>query len=248
MGFDVLGTRALKGFSGASTYFTLPSIGGLYKPTKPRFTNYRPFDRAVAETFLDMFKFGLPLYPDTYEENGSNNISEQVLVGGLGTEGDRNGEVGGLTKVADNIVVNPRTWRIHGYLGFDLNTTIGRSLQSGVFMDMTTGPFLQAFVNKFGRDVLNSVFKQTLQYLAEARRPFKFNTKEGETIPCLFKNYSVKSIAENQNFVEVDLELQEFRFLALTTKEDGQQVAEGGVNSVYNPKKLGRSALKSLVF
>lgn len=244
MGFAVLGMRTLKGFSGASNYFTLPSIGGLYKVDKPLFTD--PMKQKIMTAIFDMFKFGLPLYPDTYEENGGNNISEQVLVGGLGS-GMYNGEVGGLTKVADNIVVNPRTWRIHGYLGFDLNTTIGRGLQSGVFMNTSTGPLLQQFINTFGRDVLNGVFKQTLQYLAEARRPFKFNTKEGETIPCLFKNYSVKSVAENQNFVEVDLELQEFRFLALTTKADGEQTTIGGVNSVYNPKKLGRSALKALV-
>ena len=245
MAFDVLGLRSLKGVSGLSTYFTLPSIGGLYKSTTPLYTD--PFKQKVMTTIFDMFKFGIPLYPDTYEENGSNTISEQVLVGGLGTA-QNDGQVGGLTKVADNIVVNPRTWRIHGYMGFDLNTTIGRDLQSGVFLNKSTGPLLQSFVNKFGRDVLNSVFKQTLQYLSEARRPFKFNTKEGETIPCLFKSYSVKSVAENNNFVEVDLELQEFRFLALTTTEDAQQVAIGGVTSVYNPHKLGRSALSALVF
>ena len=193
-----------------------------------------------------MFKFGIPIYPDVYEESGGNDISEQVLVGGLGSDtaaGANPGSdiTGALVKVADNIVVNPRRWRIHGYTGLNTNTKIGQVI-NGLIPEAT----LQSLITTFGRDTLNSLFKQTLQYLSEARRPFKFNTREGETIPCLIKSYTVKTVAENNNFVELDLEIQEFRFLALT--EDGSPIAAGGVTSNFNPAQLGRTALKSLVF
>ena len=186
------------------------------------------------------------MYPDVYEESGSNDVSEQVLIGGLGSDTQIEGLpgdniAGALIKVADNIVVNPRKWRIHGYTGLNLNTKIGQVI-NGLIPEAT----LQSFISKFGRDTLNSLFKQTLQYLSEARRPFKFNTREGETVPCLIRSYTVKTVAENNNFVELDLELQEFRFLALTEKDEQKPV--GGVNSNFNAKNLGRTALRALVF
>jgi hypothetical protein len=85
-----------------------------------------------------------------------------------------------------------------------------------------------------------------LQYISEARRPFKFNTREGETVPCLIKSYNIKTVAENANFVELDLEIQEFRFLALMGSDSITQKVIGGVNSVFSPVKLGRTALRSL--
>lgn len=226
---------------GASQYFNLPSIGGLYIKGKTVTFN------KVMQIF-DIFKFGIPIYADVYEESGGNDISEQVLVGGIGSDsaiGAYPGAdvAGALVKVADNIVVNPRKWRIHGYTGFNTNTKVGQ-IVNGLIPEV----MLQSFIAKFGRDTLNTTLKQALQYISEARRPFKFNTRDGETIPCLIKSYNIKTVAENANFVELDLEIQEFRFLALTGDETGKQTAVGGVNSVIGITKLGRTALRALTF
>ena len=230
---------------GVAQYFNLPSIGGLYAPQKTVPANS---ELKMVLQILDMFKFGIPIYPDTYEESGGNDISEQVLVGGIGSDSSSGGMpgddiAGALVKVADNIVVNPRKWRIHGYTGFNTNTMLGHNFNS-----IIPEAILQAFISKFGRDTLNNTLRQTLQYISEARRPFKFNTREGETIPCLMKSYNIKTVAENNNFVELDLEIQEFRFLALTGDEEGNQTYIGGVSSAFNPAQLGRSALRALSF
>lgn len=238
--------------SGLSQYFNLPTIGGLYAPLTDK--------QKVLKTvimLLDMFKFGIPIYPDVYEESGGNDISEQVLVGGIGSDsaiGAKSGDdvTGALVKVADNIVVNPRKWRIHGYIGYNTNTVAGQKVAGFSMYDTETGkgikpdPVLQSFVLKFGRDTLNMTLKQTLQYISEARRPFKFHTREGETVPCLIKSYNIKTVAENNNFVELDLELQEFRFLALVGDINGNQTVAGGVTSVFTPAKLGWTALRTL--
>lgn len=237
--------------TGIAQYFNLPTIGGLYNPKKD---NFEATSEASAKlrnnilNMLDMFKIGIPIYPDVYEESGGNDISEQVLVSGLGSasaEGSLPGDdvAGALVKVADNIVVRPRNWKIHGYMGFNINTRLGQ-IENGLIPEAT----LQSFITKFGRDTLNSTFKQTLQYISEARRPFKFNTREGETIPCLIKSYTIKTAAENNNFIEIDIELQEFRFLALAEDENGGLAAIGGVTSSFNPTTLGRTALRTLAF
>ncbi len=229
--------------TGIAQYFNLPTIGGLYSSKKFSLANILP---VPVSYLLDIFKFGIPIYPDTYEESGGNDISEQVLVGGIGSDsadGATAGSdvAGALTKVADNIVVNPRRWKIHGYTGYNSNTKTGQIINGG-FSDTT----YQSFLTKFGRDALNTTLKQTLQYISEARRPFKFNTREGETIPCLIKSYNIKTVAENANFVEINLEIQEFRFLALTGDEAGNQTSVGGVNSAFSAVKLGRTALRSI--
>lgn len=245
------GLRGLKelttsNLTGAGQYFNLPTIGGLYSAPSDR--EYKTSTKIILQV-LDMFKFGIPIYPDTYEESGGNDISEQVLVGGIGSDASSNGNVGddiagALVKVADNIVVNPRKWRIHGYTGFNTNTMNGRFLHGYAGFAGYPEATIQAFVTKFGRETLNSTFRQALQYISEARRPFKFNTREGETIPCLIKSYNVKTVAENNNFVELDLEIQEFRFLALT--QDGQIKKAGGITESFNPAQLGRNALRTI--
>lgn len=236
------GLKALtsSNLAGVAQYFNLPTIGGLYAPITEENKKW-----ATVIKILDMFKFGIPIYPDVYEEMGGNDISEQVLVGGIGSDsavGAKPGDdvTGALVKVADNIVVNPRKWRIHGYTGYNTNTKVGQFM-SGLIPEAT----LASFVAKFGRDTLNTTFKQTLQYISEARRPFKFHTREGETVPCLIKSYNVKTLAENANFVELDLEIQEFRFLALTGDDKGNQMT-GGVTTVFSPAKLGWTALRAI--
>lgn len=239
------GLKALtsSNLTGMGQYFNLPSIGSLY--SKRRDTPTDPKTTMVLQ-LLDMFKFGIPIYPDSYEESGGNDVSEQVLVGGIGSGSSEEAKVGAdvagaLTKVADNIVVNPRKWRIHGYTGLNTNTSIAHE-RNGMLPEAT----IQSFISKFGRDTLLSTFRQALQYLSEARRPFKFNTREGETIPCLMKSYNIKTVAENNNFVELDLEIQEFRFLALT--ENGNLQSVGGVTTTFAPAQLGRNALRVITF
>ena len=243
------GLRGLKALTssnltGMAQYFNLPTIGGLYYPRKSLITN-KVLSSVLA--MLDIFKFGIPIYPDVYEESGGNEISEQVLVGGIGSDSPFSANVGAdiagaLIKVADNIVVNPRRWKIHGYTGFNTNTKVGNFLD-GIIPEST----LQSFITKFGRDTLNVTLKQTLQYISEARRPFKFNTREGETIPCLIKSYNVKFVAENSNFIELDLEIQEFRFLAISGNEKGDIVSAGGITTnALSTAKLGRTALRTL--
>ena len=243
------GLRGLKALTssnltGMAQYFNLPTIGGLYYPRKSLITN-KVLSSVLA--MLDIFKFGIPIYPDVYEESGGNEISEQVLVGGIGSDSPFSANVGAdiagaLIKVADNIVVNPRRWKIHGYTGFNTNTKVGNFLDE-IIPEST----LQSFITKFGSDTLNVTLKQTLQYISEARRPFKFNTREGETIPCLIKSYNVKFVAENSNFIELDLEIQEFRFLAISGNEKGDIVSAGGITTnALSTAKLGRTALRTL--
>ena len=248
------GLRGLKAitssnFAGVAQYFNLPTIGGLYS-TKRDLASNKNGNNMVLQ-LLDVFKFGFPIYPDTYEESGGNDISEQVLVGGLGSDASKDGKpgtdiAGALVKVADNIVVNPRKWRIHGYTGFNSNTTFAHAF-SGSY-PIIPEVFVREFTYKFGRDSLNNAFKQALQYISEARRPFKFNTRDGETIPCLIKSYNIKNVAENNNFIELDLEIQEFRFLALTDDKSWNQTAAGGVTTTFSVAKLGRSTLRAITF
>lgn len=235
---------------GMGQYFNLPTIGGLYSIPKRSLTS---FEITILEV-LDMFKFGIPIYPDTYEESGGNDISEQVLVGGIGSDSPEHSlpgadVAGALVKVADNIVVNPRKWRIHGYTGFNFNTA---EAHKGVFQkasqELMPDVVLQSFISKFGRDTLNATLKKSIQYISEARRPFKFNTRDGETVPCLIKSYNIKNVAENSNFVELDLEIQEFRFLALTGDEAGNIKSVGGITSTFSGAHIGRTTLRSLVF
>lgn len=240
---ELNGLKALtsSNYAGLGQYFNLPAIGSLYAPP----SDDKTF-QAIMLKMIDMFKMGIPIYPDVYEESGGNDISEQVLVGGIGSDaagGAKSGAdiTGALVKVADNIVVNPRKWRIHGYTGFNTNTTTGH-FAKGLIGEAT----LASFITKFGRDSLNNTFKQTLQYISEARRPFKFYTREGETIPCLIKSYTIKTAAENSNFIEVDLEIQEFRFLALIGDEKMNQTSVGGITSPFDVSSLGRTALRSI--
>lgn len=233
--------------SNIASYFSIPTLGALY--------SLPDGDSKVKQFFqklTDFFKIGIPVYPDKYEERGGNQIGEQVLVGGLGTdkpEGAGSGAdvTGALVKVADNIVVTPRTWVIHGYIGFKMDGIggVASSLSAAIPV-----PALVSFLQTFGKETLNDLMKRCLRYITEGRRPFKFNAADGEQIPCLIKSYSLKQVAENLNWVEVDLEIQEFRYIALT--DGSEQKVVGGVQGLYSStagmaEQMGRSALKSLV-
>ena len=229
-----------RGLVNVTSYFTLPSIGALYRDTSVT-------ERVGLSKFMfmaiDFLKLGFPVYTDHFEEIVANNIGEQVLVAGV--ENSNSGSfsannAGILHKVADNIVPEPRRWSMHGFLGYASNN---------IFADVrrTQMPLgLGNFVVKFGRETLLSTIKEYVRFLANARKPFKFTTPEGETIPALIKDCKFSNKAENKNFIEVDLEIQEFRYLGVVEKE-GQYVG-GNYNYGINKtaKALGRSVAKAL--
>ena len=148
-------------------------------------------------------------------------------------------DAGILHKVADNIVPEPRKWSMHGYLGYSSNN---------IFANVTRMiPFnIGSFIDKFGRETLLSTIKEYVRFLANARKPFKYTTPEGESIPALIKDCKFSNKAENKNFIEVDLEIQEFRYLGVVESE-GQYVG-GNYNYGFNKTAnvLGRSVAKAL--
>ena len=228
-----------RGIVNVTSLFTLPSIGALYSDVDA--TEKVGFSKFLFLA-LDFLKLGFPVYTDNFEEIVANNIGEQVLVAGvensnIGSFSANNAGI--LHKVADNIVPEPRKWSMHGYLGYSSNN---------IFANVTRMIPLNfgSFIDKFGRETLLSIIKEYVRFLANARKPFKFTTPEGETIPALIKDCKFSNKAENKNFIEVDLEIQEFRYLGIV-KEEGQFVGGNynyGINKTANV--LGRSVAKAL--
>ena len=228
-----------RGIVNVTSLCTLPSIGALYSDVNA--TEKVGFSKFLFFA-LDFLKLGFPVYTDNFEETVSNNIGEQVLVAGvensnIGSFSANNAGI--LHKVADNIVPEPRKWSMHGYLGYSSNN---------IFANVTRMIPLNfgSFIDKFGRETLLSIIKEYVRFLANARKPFKFTTPEGETVPALIKDCKFSNKAENKNFIEVDLEIQEFRYLGIV-KEEGQFVGGNynyGINKTANV--LGRSVAKAL--
>lgn len=223
-------------FGNIASYFTMPSIGGLYFKEK----SVEAGEPAGIMRTLDLFQIGIPIYADKYEEKGGNDIGQQILVSAIGSDDPGIGDAtGSLVKVADNIVVTPKTWIIHGYVGIKDDDILTTALKNAV-------PFMNVVTN-FGRQALLETFKRVLRYICDARKPFKFYSVDGDTIPSLIKNYSVKRAPENDNWLELDIEIQEFRYIAM--EKDGQQKSGGfmtGITGKAAKQKLGRTALKML--
>lgn len=211
--------------------FTLPSIGTVYKE-KIDADNLKMSN--TIQLVMDFLKLGFPIYTDSITEQVSNTIGEQTLVGGI-----EQGKVGQLYKIADNIVPEPRMWVIHGYMGFASGNVLSRLANSI--------PIVGTFIKKFGHDALLSLIKEYVRYVSSARKPFRFYTSEGEEVPALIKSCKFTNKAENTNFIEVDFEIQEFRYLVIFKND---QVAKSGYT--YDPmntmQALGRSVAKAFVF
>lgn len=220
--------RLTKSVGNIASLFTLPSIGALY--TEILETEKKSFSTYLYN-IIDFLKIGFPVYADHMAESMANDIGEQTLVSAMGTD------AGTLQKVADNIVPQPRMWTLHGYIGYsddNLFASVGYS-------EIIT------IIKKFGRGTLLTVLKEYIRFLANARRPFHFNTSEGESVPAFIKSFKFNNVAENINFVEVDLEIQEFRYVALQNGGIGQRV--GGAYSYGFSKtaySMGRVAAKTL--
>lgn len=211
--------------------FTLPSIGTVYKE-KTDADNLKMSN--TIQLVMDFLKLGFPIYTDSITEQVSNTIGEQTLVGGI-----EQSKVGQLYKIADNIVPEPRMWVIHGYMGFASGNVLSRLANSI--------PVVGTFIKKFGHDALLSLIKEYVRYVSSARKPFRFYTSEGEEVPALIKSCKFTNKAENTNFIEVDFEIQEFRYLVIFKND---QVAKSGYT--YDPmntmQALGRSVAKAFVF
>ena len=228
-----------RGIVNVTSFFTLPSIGALYRDADDS-------ERIGFSKFLfaayDFLKLGFPVYTDHFEEIVANNIGEQVLVSGVENDSGifNSTNAGILHKVADNIVPEPRRWSMHGYLGYSSNN---------IFENVTRMiPInIGSFIDKFSRETLLSAIKEYVRFLSNARKPFKFTTPEGETIPGLIKDCKFSNKAENKNYVEVDLEIQEFRYIGVIGNENSQYVGGNynyGINKSANV--LGRSVAKAL--
>lgn len=128
---------------------------------------------------------------------------------------------------------------MHGYLGYSSNNIFANTTRMIPFN-------IGSFIDKFGRETLLSTIKEYVRFLAYARKPFKFTTPEGETVPALIKDCKFSNKAENKNFIEVDLDIQEFRYLGVV-KDEEQYVGGNynyGINKTANV--LGRSVAKAL--
>ena len=229
-----------RGIVNVTSFFTLPSIGALYRDTDD--TERVGFSRFLFVAY-DFLKLGFPVYTDHFEEIVANNIGEQVLVAGVensNSGGYSANDAGILHKVADNIVPEPRKWSMHGYLGYSSNNIFANVTR---MIPINIG----SFIDKFGRETLLSTIKEYVRFLSNARKPFKFTTPEGETIPALIKDCKFSNKAENKNFIEVDLEIQEFRYIGVIGDESSQYVGGNynyGINKTANV--LGRSVAKAL--
>lgn len=231
-------------------YFTNPMIGGLYYDIASKLKGSNAFWTGLL---TNLFNIGIAVYPDKYRVQGGNAIGEQTLVTGLGTDSnegigsssiaDPNAVTGALVRIADNIVPNPRVWTIHGYVGVPME--FSRIVQGG--MGGVAGTIFK-LSDQIGRPVLNTLLQKVIQKISEARQPFKFTTAEGETIPCLIKDYSFDKSAENQNFIECDLTIQEFRYIAL----QGKNTVASTNNQLYSSavgfaNSMGRTVARSLL-
>lgn len=237
LGNTMMGTA----LSSLASYFTMPSIGSLYYKDRTEDTVSANLANIIKKA-MDALQIGIPIYADKYEEKGGNDIGQQILVSAVGSAENNSTDVtGSLVRIADNIVVDPKSWSIHGYIGVKQDDTITQFLMKMV-------PFMN-IISNFGRQVLLETFRMVLRYICDARRPFKFNTADGDTVPSLIKSYSLKKAAENNNWIEIDIEIQEFRYLAMVD-DNGNQRAEGfkqGVNWKSATQKLGRTALKQIL-
>ena len=228
-----------RGIVNVTSFFTLPSIGALYRDTDD--STRIGFSKFLFAAY-DFLKLGFPVYTDHFEEIVANNIGEQVLVAGVENDSGifSSTNAGILHQVADNIVPEPRRWSMHGYLGYSSNN---------IFENVTRMiPInIGSFIDKFSRETLLSAIKEYVRFLSNARKPFKFTTPEGETIPGLIKDCKFSNKAENKNYVEVDLEIQEFRYIGVIGNENSQYVGGNynyGINKSANV--LGRSVAKAL--
>lgn len=209
--------------------FTNPSIGGLYSPEPEGAIS------AVFSAVIDILALGIPIYAEEYQEDMSNKIGEQVLVSGTGPS------AGQLIKITDNIVPNPREFHIKGYIGF-----------SKIFMDYSNnienGYLAVAinFIRKFGLATLLAVMKVYLRNISNARRPFKFYTRDGELVPCVIKNLSFIDTVENSNFLHINATFQEFRYLSLDTVDNILAVNNSYSDLIKIAVSLTRTTAKTI--
>lgn len=236
-GFLQTGMFVGTNLSNISTLFSMPNIGQLYDESDGKKwyeAGGNAIYGAIFKSLVNILKLGFPVYTDTYEESLQNNIGEQVLIENTGEK------AGILTKVADNIVPQARIWKIHGYMGFQPIQAIPLA------SDKVYGTLI-GLVDKIGKPVLNSLIKDYVRYVANSRRPFKFCTTEGEVIPSLIKDYRFVDKVENSNYIEVNLEIQEFRWIGLSNADGQYNGGEYNYSFSKTATLLGRTVAKSIL-
>lgn len=178
----------------AKSLFTLPTVG---MPTQSILDSNPIFQGVMRSLETIGLARGIPIFASSQKEVGRNNIGDQILL--------RSSELG-TSVVTDNIAPLPRTWEIKGYLSPTQNLL--ETNISGVYEVYCSGLIV----------ALQSI-KNYFRYLRLIRAPFKFITKNGETIDVLMEDYEFTDEPESEWATAVTLRLREY--IALSVAGNG---------------------------
>lgn len=178
----------------AKSLFTLPTVG---MPTQSILDSNPIFQGVMRSLETIGLARGIPIFASSQKEVGKNNIGDQILL--------RSSELG-TSVVTDNIAPLPRTWEIKGYLSPTQNLL--ETNIAGVYEVYCSGLIV----------ALQSI-KNYFRYLRLIRAPFKFTTKNGETIDVLMEDYEFTDEPESEWATAVTLRLREY--IALSVAGNG---------------------------
>lgn len=178
----------------AKSLFTLPTVG---MPTQSILDSNPIFQGVMRSLETIGLARGIPIFASSQKEVGKNNIGDQILL--------RSSELG-TSVVTDNIAPLPRTWEIKGYLSPTQNLL--ETNMPGVYEVYCSGLIV----------ALQSI-KNYFRYLRLIRAPFKFITKNGETIDVLMEDYEFTDEPESEWATAVTLHLREY--IALSVAGNG---------------------------
>lgn len=188
--------------------FTLPTIG-LPSALNVGSTSFLNKFTAV-QNILEVLGLsrGIPILASSQKEIGENSIGQQILI--------RSKELG-TQPITDNIAPLPRTWLIQGYIGVKQGENIGMNV---------------AFGNNSLILTLVQAIKDYFRYLRLLRAPFKFITKEGETVDVLMQMYDFSEEPISEYATKVELRLTEY--VALALEDTSYSLFNSpGIGSVY---------------
>ena len=178
----------------AKSLFTLPTIG---MPTQTILESMPIFQGIMKSLETIGLARGIPIFASSQKEVGKNNIGDQILL--------RSSELG-TSVVTDNIAPLPRTWEVKGYLSPTSNLI--ETNIAGVYEVYCSGLIV----------ALQSI-KNYFRYLRLIRAPFKFITKNGETIDVLMEDYEFTDEPESEWATAVTIRLREY--IALSVAGNG---------------------------
>lgn len=188
--------------------FTLPTIGlpSTLNVGSTEFLNKFTAIQNILEV-LGLSR-GIPILASSQQEVGENSIGQQILV--------RSKELG-TQPITDNVAPMPRIWLIKGYIGVKQGENVGMNV---------------AFGNNVLTLTLVQAIKDYFRYLRLLRAPFKFITKEGETIDVLMQMYNFEDEPISEYATKIELRLTEF--VALSINETSYSLLNApGLGSMY---------------